>query len=69
MLRRALLSIFGVQVLLALVLTLVDSYRRRGRKPRPFPTTPPARVRIGEGTVTTYTFGGDLYDVMLAAIE
>ena len=51
------------------MLTLVDSYRRRGKKPKPFPTTPPAEVTIGEGTVTTYTFGQDLYDAMLTAIE
>ena len=63
------LSVLGLQVLLALVLTLVDSYRRRGKKPRPFPTTPPAEVAIGDGTVTTYTFGQDLYDDMLAAID
>ena len=67
--RRAVLSVLGLQVVLALVLTLVDSYRRRGKKPRPFPTTPPAEVRIGDGTVTTYTFGQDLYDDMLAAID
>ena len=67
--RRAVLSVLGLQVLLALVLTLVDSYRRRGKKPRPFPTTPPAEVAIGDGTVTTYTFGQDLYDDMLAAID
>jgi cardiolipin synthase len=67
-LRRALMTIFGVQVLLALVLTLVDSYRRRGKRPKPFPTSPPATVTIGDGTVTTYTFGRDLYDDMLAAI-
>ena len=67
--RRALLTLFGVQLLLAVVLTLVDSYRRRGKKPKPFPTTPPAEVGIGDGTVTTYTFGQDLYDDMLAAIE
>ena len=67
--RRAVLSVLGLQVLLALVLTLVDSYRRRGKKPRPFPTTPPAEVAIGGGTVTTYTFGQDLYDDMLAAID
>ena len=67
--RRALLSVLGLQVLLALVLTLVDSYRRRGKKPRPFPTTPPAEVTIGDGTVRTYTFGQDLYDDMLAAID
>ena len=54
------LSLLGLQVVLALVLTLVDSYRRRGKKPRPFPTTAPAEVTIGDGTVTTYTFGQDL---------
>ncbi|MCW2781355.1 MAG: phospholipase D/Transphosphatidylase [Marmoricola sp.] len=68
-LRRTLLTIFGVQVLLAVGLTLVDSYRRRGKKSKPFPTTPPHEVSVGEGSVTTYTFGQDLYDDMLAAIE
>ena len=68
MVRRAVLSLLGLQVVTALVLTLVDSYRRRGKKPKPFPTTPPAQVTIGDGTVTTYTFGQDLYDDMLAAI-
>jgi cardiolipin synthase len=67
--RRTLLSLLGLQVVLAVVLTLVDSYRRRGKKPKPFPTTPPAEVAIGEGTVTTYTYGQDLYDAMLAAID
>ena len=66
--RRAVLSLLGLQFLVALTLTLVDSYRRRGRRPSPFPTTPPAKVAIGEGSVTTYTFGKDLYDDMLAAI-
>jgi cardiolipin synthase A/B len=68
-LRRTLLAIFGVQVLLAVSLTLVDSYRRRNRKPKPFPVTAPTEVTVGRGTVTTYTFGQDLYDDMLAAIE
>ncbi len=66
--RRTLAGLFAVQVLVAVVLTLVDSYRRRGKRPKPFPTTPPAQVAIGDGTVTTYTFGQDLYDDMLAAI-
>jgi len=67
--KRALLCLLGVQVALGITLSLVDSYRRRGRRPKPFPTTPPADVAIGEGTVTTYTFGRDLYDDMLAAID
>jgi cardiolipin synthase len=54
---------------LAVAMTLVDSYRRRGKKPKPFPTTPPQPVPVGTGEVTTYTYGRDLYDDMLAAIE
>jgi cardiolipin synthase A/B len=60
--------LLGVQLALAVALTLVDSYRRRGKKPKPFPTTTPSEVRIGDGAVTTYTFGQDLFDDMLAAI-
>ena len=67
--KRVVVSVLCLQVVLALSLTLVDSYRRRGKKPKPFPTSPPAEVTIGDGTVTTYTFGQDLYDDMLAAIE
>jgi cardiolipin synthase len=67
--RRVALSVLGFQLVIALALTLVDSYRRRGRKPRPFPTTSPAEVAIGDGTVTTYTFGQDLYADMLTAID
>ena len=69
LLRRTLLTIFGVQLALALGLTLVDSYRRRGKKPKAFPVSPPHPVQVGEGTITTYTFGKDLYADMLAAIH
>jgi cardiolipin synthase len=66
--RRTLFTFFGVQLILAISLTLVDSWRRRGKKPQPFTTLAPQHVTIGEGTVTTYTFGRDLYDDMLDAI-
>ena len=69
LLRRTLLTLLGVQLAVAIGMSLVDSYRRRGKKPKPFPTTRPRTVAIGEGTVTTYTYGQDLYDDMLAAIE
>jgi cardiolipin synthase len=68
-LRRLLLTLFGAQLALAIGMSLVDSYRRRGKKPKPFPTTPPRAVEVGEGTITAYTYGRDLYDDMLAAIE
>ncbi len=68
-LRRTALAVVGVQVLLALTMSVVDSYRRRGKRPKPFPTTPPRTVPVGESRVTTYTYGRDLYDAMIAAIE
>lgn len=67
-LRRALMLVFGIPALVAIGMSLVDSYRRRGKKPKPFPTRTAAETKVGEGTVTTYTFGQDLYDDMLAAI-
>ncbi len=67
-LRRGVLAVFGLQVALAVGLTLVDSYRRRGLKASPFATTEPREVAIGSGTVTSYTYGRDLYEDMLAAI-
>ncbi len=42
-LRRTLLTFVGIQFALAIGMSLVDSYRRRGKKPKPFPTTPPKR--------------------------
>ena len=68
-LRRTALTVLGVQLALAVGMTVVDSYRRRGKKPKPFPVTPPRPVEVGEGTLTTYTYGADLYEAMLAAIE
>ena len=67
--RRTLLAVVATPFLAAIGLTLFDSYRRRGKKPKPFPTTPPRTVEVGQGEVTTYTFGTDLYDDMLAAID
>jgi cardiolipin synthase len=68
-LRRTLLTALGVQVALAVTMSLVDSYRRRSKRPRPFPTTAPQRVEVGEGHITTYAYGQDLFDDMLAAIR
>jgi cardiolipin synthase len=69
LLRRTLLTIVGIQLALAIGMSLVDSYRRRGKKPKPFPVSPPHEVPVGDGTLTTYTFGHDVYDDMLDAIE
>ncbi|WP_341805236.1 phospholipase D-like domain-containing protein [Nocardioides ochotonae] len=68
-LRRALAALVAAPFILAIAMSLVDSYRRRGKKPKPFPVTPPRSVDVGEGTITTYTYGADLYADMLAAIQ
>ena len=39
------MAVFGFQVALAIALSLVDSYRRRGKKPKPFPVTAAAHRR------------------------
>ena len=42
----------------------------RGRAATPFPATPPRPHPIGDGSdATTYTYGADLFDDMLAAID
>ncbi|MGB0100478.1 MAG: phospholipase D-like domain-containing protein [Nocardioides sp.] len=69
MVRRTLLTVVGIQFALAIGMSLVDSYRRRNKKPKPFPVTAPREVEVGSGTLTTYTYGRDLYDAMLDAIE
>jgi len=68
LLRRLLAIFFGVPVLLAVAMSLVDAYRRRGKKSKPFPVTPPKSTPVGGGSLTTYTFGDDLYEDMLDAI-
>jgi cardiolipin synthase len=68
--RRVVLGVVAAPFTLAIVMTLVDSYRRRGKKRAvSFPTVGPDSVTVGAGEVTTYTFGADLYDAMISAIE
>jgi cardiolipin synthase len=68
--RRVVLGIVATPFLVAIGMTLIDSYRRRGkRRAVSFPTEDPITVPVGDGEVTTYTFGTDLYADMIAAIE
>ena len=68
--RRVVLGIVAAPFLVAIAMTLVDSYRRRGKhRGASFPTAPPSTVPVGDGEVTTYTFGTDLFDDMIAAID
>ena len=69
LLRRTLLAVVLGPLSAALGLTLIDAYRSRGKRPKPFPVTAPRTTEVGESRITTYTYGRDLYDDMLRAIE
>lgn len=70
--RRGFLTMVVLQVLTIGTLMVITKVRKiiRGRSATPFPVTPPRPIPIGdEGTATTYTYGADLYEDMLAAID
>src|SRR5690606_3291729 len=67
--RRVVLGLVTTPFVVAIVLTVIDRLRRRGMKSTPFPRSTPETVDVPEGTVTVYTYGQDLYDAMLAAID
>ena len=69
-LRRGTFAILAAQGTAVLVLTGVDSWRKRLR-PRnvSFPRTETATMPVGGSAATVYAFGTALYDDMLAAIH
>lgn len=58
-----------VAVIIA-ALTVTTRVRKllRASRGEDFPVTPPHPVKVGQSTMTTYTYGADLYEDMLAAI-
>jgi cardiolipin synthase len=66
---RAWLALVGV-VIAGLTVTSKVRKLNRAFGAETFPSTPPAAVPVGAATtITTYTYGDDLYEDMLAAIE
>ena len=47
--KRALFVVFGIPLMVAIGMSLVDSYRRRGKKPKPFPTRTAQETQVGDG--------------------
>lgn len=57
-------------VIVGLTVTTKIRVRNRASRGDGFPTTAPAAVAVGESTtITTYTYGDDLYDDMLTAVD
>ena len=70
--RRGFLTMVALQIVTIGILMIVTKIRKviRGRSATPFPVTAPRPIPIGEeGTATTFTYGADLYEDMLAAID
>ncbi len=69
-LRRGAFGLLAAQVTAILVLTGVDSWRKRLRpRTASFPRTETETMPIGLSNATVYAFGTALYDDMLAAIR
>ncbi|HET9073525.1 MAG TPA: phosphatidylserine/phosphatidylglycerophosphate/cardiolipin synthase family protein [Solirubrobacteraceae bacterium] len=69
-LRMVALGLLGTQALVVMVLTVIDSSRKRLRPRRAtFPRTEARTLPVGEGTATIYAEGTSLYADMLAAID
>lgn len=68
--RRTLVGMACTQLAVVATLVGIDHWRKRF-KPRPvrFPHTEPASFPVGESTVTTFTYGEDLYADMLRSIK
>ena len=69
--RRGFLTMIVLQIVTIATLMLVTKVRKilRGRSAVPFPVTPPRPISIGQGTATAFTYGADLYEDMLTAID
>lgn len=67
--QRILLGMAGLQLATAAVLLLIDTRRKKNRAPVVFPKADPTPVQADTNAVTVYTYGADLYDDMLAAID
>jgi cardiolipin synthase len=69
-LRRAALAFFAVQAAVIASLVLVDALQKRIRRIREgFPRPGTFTTTISDSTMTVYTFGEDLYNAMIEAIE
>ena len=68
--RRTLMGLVGLQLTVAVALSLVDSYRRRGKRPQAVPDgAARARCRSATARSRRTPSARDLYDDMLAAID
>ncbi|MEC5200023.1 cardiolipin synthase [Arthrobacter sp. PL16] len=68
--KRAAIALFSAQAVVIGGLVGVDTYQKRQRTKRPgFPQPGTFHTRIAETETTVYTYGEDLFDAMIEAID
>jgi cardiolipin synthase A/B len=67
--RKVILGVLIVQVLTAAVLLVIVALGKRRKHEIRFPHAPFEEVHVGENFLQLYTYGRDLYDAMLEAID
>ncbi|MDN4612437.1 phospholipase D-like domain-containing protein [Arthrobacter burdickii] len=68
--KRAAIALFSAQAVVIVGLVGVDTYQKRQRTKRDgFPQPGTFRTTIADTDTTVYTYGEDLYDAMIAAID
>jgi cardiolipin synthase len=71
--RRILLggaaAVLGLQAGTLVALKVVDTQRQKRTLPSGFPHLPPKEASVTQNRVTIYSYGSNLYDVMLDAID
>jgi cardiolipin synthase A/B len=67
--RKVILGVLLVQVLTAAVLLVIVALGKRRKHEIRFPHAPFEEVHVGENFLQLYTYGRDLYDAMLEAID
>src|SRR5437870_3217236 len=67
--RKAILGLLTLQALTAAVLLVIAALGKRRKHEVSFPHDPFEDVQVGENVLRLYTYGRDLYDAMLEAID
>lgn len=66
---RVTTAVLLLQVLAMVLLTAVESLRKKKRRTRKFPVTKPEPIPVGDDQVTVYTYGEHVYDAMIESID
>lgn len=68
-LQRLGIALLLGQLAAVVALSAIESFRKKRRRVRRFPYTPATPLQVGDDEITIYTYGEDLFEHMLEAID